>query len=177
MTVEEGYSVSGTVIDNQWSHVAIRFVNDSTLNQCDLSVASARTGTLMFYVNGKLKYSVNNFKEFIAKSLFEHREKKEGVAYNMSIGGGSQGLLESITFDGDDPEDKLLPIEQNFAGTFIGDISQFRYYIEDVDFCSLNKNYAIEASRYDVSDCRNDLLLQEDDFIILQENGYELKWL
>lgn len=176
-SIQEGYSSSGMVSDNIWSHIGIRYVADTTLDDCQLEYVGARTGTLMFYVDGKLKYYVNNFKEFIARRLFEYKEKQEAVPFNISLGGGSQGLLESITFDGPDPYDIGLPIATNFAGTFIGDISQFRFYIEDVDYCTLQNNFVIEADRYDVSDCNTNWLLQQDGFLILQENGFDVDWL
>ncbi len=110
-----------------------------------------RKGKLMFYVNCRLKH-VAEFDEFIARRLGiangEHWKKQVGVPYNISLGGGTQGLLESMTFDGQDTSDLGLCIQENFAGTFIGSISQFRFHICDLNWCELKANCAEECDRY-----------------------------
>src|ERR1035437_10215562 len=123
----------------------------------------------MFYVNGRLKFIVHEFDEMVGRRLGEYKSKQVGVPFNMSIGGGSQGLIESMTFDGQDPNDINLPIQENFAGTFIGGISQFKFNICDLSFCDIQHNYITDAIRYGVQN--TDLILQENGFLILQENG------
>jgi hypothetical protein len=199
-TIEEEYSASGCVKDNEWTHVAIRFVADTTYDECQLQEKGGRKGKLYFYVNCKLKFVVDDFDEFIAKRLVEHSEKQLGVPYNISLGGGSQGLLESMTFDGQDPEDQGLLIEENFAGSFIGGVSQFRFYICELDYCQLKNNCDQEENRYNdgdscfllqengdfvlqqdsfkiIIDKDTNFLLQENDSFILMENGFKIKWL
>ena len=140
VTVEEGYSIAGLVAPNEWSYVAIRFITDYN-DDCQLKTTKPRKGKLMFYINGKLKYVVNEFDEFIAKRLNEYKDKQIGVSFNMSLGGGSQGLLESQTFGGLDYSDKNLPIETNFAGTFIGGIKDFKFNICDLTYNDIQNNY------------------------------------
>jgi len=141
LTIVEHYSVSGVVQDDVWTNVAIRWVADLTYTDCELGFKPQRNGTLYIYVNGKLKLQINDFKEIILKSLYEDNTKQEGVPFNYSLGGGSQGLLESMTFDGQDPDDLGLEVEENFAGTFIGGISKFRMYIDDINWCGIKNNY------------------------------------
>ena len=148
VTVEEGYSVSGVVTDDQWHMVSIRFVLNKEVPENKLKCASPRVGKLMIYVDGRLKKTFYDVDEFIAKRLNEYKDKQLGVPFNISLGGGSQGLLESMTFDGQDPNDLGLKIEQNFAGTFIGDISQFRFYICDLNWIDINNNYNTSKQRY-----------------------------
>jgi len=147
VTMEEGYSVSGMVSADTWSYVVIRFVANY-LDDCDLRIKKPRKGKLMFYINGKLKYVVNDFDELVARRLIEYKDKQVGVPFNFSLGGGSQGLLESQTFDGLDMRDRNLPIETNFAGSFIGGISQFKFNICDLSFCDIQYNYVRDALRY-----------------------------
>jgi hypothetical protein len=118
------------------------------LDGCDLLTAKKRTGKLMFYVNAKLKYVVNDFPEHMAKRLDEYKAKQVGVPFNISLGGGSQGLHESQTFDGLDMEDRGLPIEENFAGTFIGGISQFKFNICPITYENIKINYLSDKLRY-----------------------------
>ena len=81
--------------------------------------------------------------EFIGKRLNEYKGKQIGVPFNISIGGGSQGLLESMTFDGQDSEDLGLLIEQNFAGSFIGQISEFKFNICDLNWVDISSGCVI----------------------------------
>jgi len=148
VTIEEEYSVSGVVTDDQWHMVSIRFSLDEDIPEDELDCAPLRIGKLMFYVDGRLKHTVYDVDEFVARRLNEYKDKQLGVPFNISLGGGSQGLLESMTFDGQDPDDLGLTIEQNFAGTFIGDISQFRFYVCDLDWVDINNNYNVDKIRY-----------------------------
>ncbi len=148
VTIEEEYSASGMVSGDVWTNIVIRFVADEYYDDCDLIHKGARKGRLMFYVNGHLKYTKHGFDEFVARRLNEYKAKQVGVPFNISLGGGSIGLLDSQTFDGLDMADRGLPIETNFAGTFIGAISQFKFNICDLAFCDIQYNYNREAARY-----------------------------
>jgi hypothetical protein len=147
VTIEEGYSIAGVVKPDEWSYIVIRFVMENK-DDCELKTAKRRKGKLMFYINGKLKYVVEEFDEFIGKRLNEYKDKQIGVPFNMSLGGGSQGLVESQTFDGLDPNDRNLLIETHFAGTFIGGISQFKFNICDLSYEDIQNNYKTDLSRY-----------------------------
>ena len=148
VTINEEYSQSGLVLNNIWTNVAIRFIADVTMSDCQLEYRSRRPGKLMFYINSKLKLVIKNFDEFIAKRLIDDMTKQEGVPFNISIGGGTQGLIETLTFDGPDPDDMNLVLERNFAGTFIGGISKFRLYDANLCYCSIQDNYNAEKQFY-----------------------------
>jgi hypothetical protein len=147
ITIQEEYSASGMVPTDVWSYIAIRFVTDFK-EGCDLELSKPRSGKLMFYVNAKLKFVVDEFPEFIAKRLDENKLKQVGVPFNISLGGGTQGLIESQTFDGLDEADRNLPLETHFGGTFIGGISQFKFNICDLSFNQIKNNYNNDLLRY-----------------------------
>ena len=174
VTVQEGYSVSGMVSANTWSYIAVRFVMPY-MEPCDLKIKGPRKGKIMFYVNGRLKYVANDIPEMVGRRLNEYYLKQVGVPFNFSLGGGSQGLLESQTFDGFDMADRGLPIEKNFAGTFIGSISQFKFNICDLNYCTIQHNYLMDAERYGYQD--TNLILSEDGTFLLQEDGYGIIWI
>lgn len=174
-TINEAYSVAG-LIDEDWSHVVIKYIANTTLTGCELETEDARTGRLYFYINGYLKFVISDFPEFIPKPIQNHKEKVQGVGYNMSIGGGTQGLIESVTFDGPDPLDAGSVIEKNFAGTFIGDISQFKFHITPLNLCQIRSQFDSDSSRYDVKKDDSYLILQENGGYLLQENGFEIEW-
>jgi hypothetical protein len=173
VTVHEAYSVPNLIDPNYWYNVVIRYVTDNK-KDCDLKAIKPRNGKLKFYINGLLKFTVYNFPEFVGKRLDEYKAKQVGVPFNFSLGGGSQGLIESQTFGGLDLSDRGLPIEQNFAGTFLGGISQFKFNICDMSFCQIQNAYAAESAKYGFVD--NNLIQQENTFFILQQDGYGINW-
>jgi hypothetical protein len=138
VTVEEQYSLSGVVKDNQWTRITIRYVSDETYDDEQLKCLPPRKGKFMIYVDCKLKAVFKNIDEFVARRLNDYHAKQVGVPFNISLGGGSQGLIESMTFDGQDSEDLGLLIEKNFAGTFIGQISEFKFNICDMNWCDIS---------------------------------------
>jgi hypothetical protein len=150
-TIEESYSASGVVKDDQWQMISIRFVANETLDECELGWWPRRKGKLLFYINRRLIHVVNDFDEFIARRLMEYSVKQVAVPFNLSLGGGTQGLIESMTFDGQDPKDSGSCLQDNFAGTFIGDLSQFRFYICGMNYCDIKNNFEKERERYGLS--------------------------
>jgi len=147
VTIEEGYSPAGVITNGDWNYVVIKYITEKKTD-CELKTAKPRKGRLSFYVNGKLKYFIDEFDEFIARRLMEYKDKQLGVPFNFSLGGGSQGLLESQTFDGLDPNDRNLPIQENFAGTFIGGISQFKFNLCELTYEDIQNNYLSGSARY-----------------------------
>jgi len=169
----EEYRLQGIVSSEFWFYITIRYTSNY-LTDCELTTKPQRIGKLMFYVNSKLKFVVDNFPEFIAKRLDEHYLKQVGVPFNFSIGGGSQGLIESQTFDGLDQEDRNLPIQENFAGSFIGSIAQFKYNICDLKYCNIIQNYLSGFAQF--SPDQPNYLLTEDGDILITENGENILW-
>ena len=163
------------------------------LNEKWLIEKSDRLGSLKIYVNGKLFYVINGFEEIIPRGLNTEKEKQLGVPFNISWGGGTQGLRESLTFSGipttliglnyiQDPE--VMPnetlsgtslsalttnifIEPNFAGTFEGGISQFRMYTEPLNYSEIVHNFDIIKNNFSMFDprCPNCSNLIIDDII------------
>jgi len=143
-----------------------------------------RLGTLKFYVNGKLFMVTENFEEIIPRLLNTPKEKQIGVGYNISIGGGTQGLHDNLTFSGgcpatieeivyqQDPESLTtydldhtiysgltthIKLEEYFGGSMIGDISAFRMYTEPLNASQIKHNFRILKFKYNLldPDCLN----------------------
>lgn len=89
---------------------------------------------IFIYVDGYLKFISKELPELMLKSLDDDSSKQEGVPYNISIGGGSQGLCERIFLNYYDVSKNLLPIEKYFGGSFIGDIKNFMFIPNKIDF-------------------------------------------
>jgi hypothetical protein len=151
-----------------------------------------REGRLRIYINGKIFHTIENFEEIIPRGLNTDKERQVGVPFNISWGGGTQGLRENLTFSAltepygpyiQDPEnfpvndltgttfnglDNHILIEQNFAGTFEGAISQFRMYVEPLSAPEVKHNFKLLKDKFlmfnpDCPDCTT-AICPTDDF-------------
>lgn len=182
--VEEEYSDQPIFTGNSnsdWILITVKFERNLTLEGCDLynrggindinyndyttylkllkyqEEVDWRKGKLVFYVNGRKHFTVDNFEEIISRHLDTHREKQQGVPFNMSWGGGTQGLIDSITFNGwtgieQDSEDYNLLVQNNFAGTWCGGMSFFKFYIEPLEDFQIINNYCDIKNRFRLLD-------------------------
>jgi len=147
------------------------------LNQTWLDETNFRMGRLKIYINGRIFYVIEDFEEVIPRALDTDKEKQVGVPFNMSWGGGTQGLHENLTLSActattegmyiQDPEcfpenilsattlNKLrthILLEENFAGTFDGAISQFRFYTEPLSAPEVKHNFQIVKTPFQMFD-------------------------
>lgn len=140
LVVEEEYSNVNILKDDIWSSVVIRVV----LSEYEKCQTESRTMKLMFYVNSNLALASKPLPEIFFRELLDRQEKQESVAYNISLGGGTQGLCDMIGFGENYETQYLLPIEENFAGSFIGDINKFRVFYGKHDYSKIKNNYNYE---------------------------------
>jgi hypothetical protein len=108
----------------------------------------------------------------IPRGLNTDKEKQLGVPFNLSWGGGTQGLHENLTFSSctgltsnyiQDPEcfptnilsgtsfsslTTNILLEKYFAGTFEGAISQFRMYVEPLSSDEVKHNFKILKNKF-----------------------------
>jgi len=141
-TMEEGYSESPVMLTgNNWTHVVVTYKQNNVKS-------GLPSGTLKFWINGRVVYRVENFIGLQLRALDEWSDKQLGVPFNISWGGGTQGLLESQTFGGPDPEDRGLDLEKYFAGTFNGELSQLRFYEKPLNILEIRNNLYVDCNRY-----------------------------
>ena len=189
------YTHSGTTPPQQ-----IELVN---LNEKWLLDKHYRKGRLKFYINGKIFHTLEDFEELIPRALNTDKEKQVGVPFNVSWGGGTQGLRENLTFSSmtlpygpyiQDPEcfpindltgttfnglKTNIQIEQNFAGNFEGGISQFRMYVEPLSAPEVKHNFKLLKNIFrmfnpDCPDCSTDVCLTDDFTYDIVENPQQL---
>ena len=158
-----------------------KLTNITELNRKWLREKDKRKGLLKLYVNGYLFMVIEDFEEIIPRELNTQKEKQLGVPFNISWGGGTQGLRESLMFSActatngpyiQDPEsmpNEVLSgtslsglttdiiMEPNFGGTFMGGISQFRMYAEPLSTPQLQHNFRHLKTKFDLYDfwCSN----------------------
>ena len=172
--------ITGVCSAQTWAHIVVKFVRNLTLEGCDLvnrggindinyndtttylkllnyqNEVDWRKGKLIFYVNGKKHFIVDDFEEIIPRQLDTHNEKQQGVPFNISWGGGSQGLMESITVNGwgegieFDSQDYKLLIEKHFAGTWCGGYSVLKIYNKPLENFEIINNFCNFVDRFDL---------------------------
>jgi len=133
-SIIEGYSFENVIPNCEWTTVNVR-----------ISFIFGKM-KLMFYVNGKLVYISKELPMLNLKALNEIYDKQEGVPYNISLGGGTQGLAETIQYNYMLNPTRVYPLEKNFAGTFIGYISSFKIYNCFMEQLIIENNYKYEKN-------------------------------
>jgi hypothetical protein len=128
-TIEESYTKKPIVkqFNNEYILISVIFDRDFSYdNKCQLKYGEYKRGSLKIYINGFNVYTNNNFNEIIPHELDTEPKYQEGVPFNISFGGGTQGLYESVNFD----NDKELPniLDKFFAGSFIGGVTSIIMY-------------------------------------------------
>jgi len=148
----------------------------TTINHKWFEERNERLGTLKVYVNGYLLLTIDDFEEIIPRELRTEKEKQIGVPFNISWGGGTQGLRENLIpvnpqqLNGPYIQDKQLfnketlsgtsysslttnmLSESTFGGSFMGGISQFRMYTEPLTAPQIQHNFRVSKDRYDLYD-------------------------
>lgn len=141
--IEEEYSVSNIII-NVWYKIDIKIC------------PSGKNIKIFIYVNNKLVLVSKELPKLNLRKLDDLSSKQEGVPFNISLGGGTQGLCDSIDINYMTPPEMILPLEKNFAGTFIGYIKLFKFYNCTMNYSMLERNLENE----------DELLNQNDIYII-----------
>jgi hypothetical protein len=131
--IEEGYSFDGVIPDCEWFTLNIRIS------------FSEKNMMFMFYVNGKLVYITKELPKLDLRELDDLSEKQEGVPYNISLGGGTQGLAETIQYNYMLNPTRVYPLEKYFAGSFIGYMKSFRLYECEMQPLEMLHNYRWEV--------------------------------
>lgn len=134
-SIIEGYSSENVIPECEWVTINIRitFIGGDKMK-------------FMFYINGKLKYISKELPRIELRELNDLYEKQEGIPYNISIGGGTQGLAETIQYNYMLNPTRVYPIEKYFAGSFIGHIKSFKIYNCFMEQMIIEKQY--EKNKY-----------------------------
>ena len=119
------YNQSVTLIQPPFTHFDVDSNSTTTetpygrevveLNTKWLREKDYRLGRLKIYVNGRRFHTFENFEEVIPRALDTEREKQIGVPFNLSWGGGTQGLRENLTFK-DCPVNSVVTTTTTFSG-------------------------------------------------------------
>lgn len=133
----EEYSFPNVINEGEWTNVVVRLKTTAPAGKCDNK--RGRKMKMYFYVNGKLVFVSKELPALEFRKLDEAYQKQEGVPFNLSLGGGTQGLAEVIYPDYYAKSKYVLPLEKDFAGTFIGDLKSFKFYACPINFGVIRK--------------------------------------
>ena len=122
------------IANNEWATIHIKL---SPINKSSMKI--------FLYVNGKLCLVSKELPILELKELNDLKDKQIGVPFNISIGGGTQGLCDVIYMNYRKLPEYVLPLEKEFAGTFIGFIKSFKIYNCILDINEIRENYDFEA--------------------------------
>lgn len=134
----EEYSTEEIIRNNETIIVNIKLSMSESNSGC---YNTNRTMRILFYVNGYLVFKSKELPEIKFREFNDMLEKQEGVPFNISLGGGTQGLSDMIGLSENYETQYLLPIEKYFAGSFIGNLYQFRIYYGNLDYSKIKNNY------------------------------------
>lgn len=130
--IEEGYSFPNVIKDCKWQTIHVKII------------PTLETMKMYFYVDGKLVYITKELPKLNLRPLAEEYVKQEGVPYNISLGGGTQGLAETILPNYMLNPTRVFPLEEYFAGSFIGYMKSFKFYDCGLEYGDILSNYRFE---------------------------------
>lgn len=146
-SIENEWSLPGIVEYGKWSTIDIRIVPIVKFALTDFGyIKSQDYMRILMYVNGKLVLYSKEMQTINLRALNDLYEKQEGVPYNISLGGGTQGLADVVYENYKDLPEYVLFLEKEFGGSFTGFIKTFKLYTCDQDFTKILANSAYEMS-------------------------------
>lgn len=135
--INEEFSNVGVVKDCEYNLILVKLV----MNKYSDILTTNRSFKLMFYVGEKLVLTTKSLPELSLKYLSDNSDKQVATAYNISLGGGTQGLCDMIGLNENYKKQYLLPIEENFAGSLIGKLYKFKIRYGRTDYTKIINNY------------------------------------
>ena len=137
--IKEGYSKNNIIPNDKWCVIHVKIY------------AQYETMQLRFYVNGNLVFVTDPMPKLNLRALDDVMEKQETVPFNISIGGGTQGLCDVILPNYMIEPYRVYPLEKHFAGTFIGYFKSFKFYNCDVEHINIVNNFKFEMGNLDLN--------------------------
>lgn len=143
--IESEFTANSVINEKEWYTVNVKIQplkhKDKSDDNCLSSNSFLDTMQIMIYVNGKLVLVSKELPIFNFKLLDDLEEKQEGVPFNISLGGGTQGLAEVVYLNYLRLPEYILPLEKEFGGSFIGWIKSFKFYTCPLNYYEIRQNY------------------------------------
>lgn len=143
--IESEFTTNSVINEKEWYTVNVKIQplrhRDKSDDICLSPNSFLDTMQIMIYVNGKLVLVSRELPIFNFKLLDDLEEKQEGVPFNISLGGGTQGLAEVVYLNYLKLPEYILPLEKEFGGSFIGWIKSFKFYTCPLNYYEIQQNY------------------------------------
>lgn len=139
------FSFPNVIKENEWATIAILFTPITrTYNVCDTSIINDDKMRVSIYVNGKLRLVSDELPVLNLRQLNVNYELQEGVPFNVSLGGGTQGLADVVYLNYRKLPTDMLPLEKEFGGSFIGYVQSLRIYNCLLSLSEITQNYEFD---------------------------------
>ena len=151
-TIEECYTKKPIidVSENKFLNITGVFERDFAYgDNCQLKYGDYKKGSFSIYLNGFLVFRNKNFNEVMPHELDTDAKYQEGVPFNISFGGGTQNLMDTILLDNTKHINTVL--EKFFAGTFLGGVKSFKMHCVPLYTVEVKKEFRSIADIYDLS--------------------------
>lgn len=147
--IENLFTKNGVVSADTWHTVSIKIIPTRPVSnffkpKCQPANMSTDKMKIEIFVDGRLKLSSKELPILNLRKLNDLDGRQESVPYNISVGGGTQGLCDVVYMDYMKTPTDILPLEKEFAGSFIGLLKSFRFYTCPISFSQILTN-----SRFD----------------------------
>jgi len=146
--VESEYSFENVVPYGRWCVIDLRILPNSIPGIAGYH-AYRKEGhkmRLMLYVNGRLVMVSRELPMLDLRILNDMYDKQEAVPFNISLGGGTQGLCDVVYANFRQLPEYALPLEEAFGGSFIGYFKSFKFYNCLLNYNEINENYEYEMN-------------------------------
>lgn len=134
-SIREAYSNVNVVKEDEWNVINVKISGYYS------------TMVIRFYVNGKLVFVSDEMRKINLRKLNEPYSKQEGVPFNISLGGGTQGLCDVVLPNYMLDPYRVYPLEKYFSGTFIGEIKSFKFYNCSKEYLEIFNNFLYENDK------------------------------
>ena len=139
--IESQFTDANVIKKDEWYNVVVKLIPMS--NGRDTSANNKMR--IAIYVNGKVVLMSKMLPILNLRQLDDLYMKQEGVPYNLSVGGGTQGLADVVYLNFRETPKMVYPLEREFAGTFIGYIKSFKIYNCALTLQEIQQNYNFEC--------------------------------
>lgn len=140
--MEGAESRENVVMKDKWNVIHLKVITNVLENK------QKETMRLLLFVNGQLVLVSKALPMLNLRMLKDNPEKQEGVAYNISLGGGSQGLMDVVYDDFLDGHTDFGfgTIGKEFGGSFNGYFRSFKFYGRALTYNEILCNYRTEIN-------------------------------
>ncbi|MCD8207249.1 MAG: hypothetical protein LUD72_04850 [Bacteroidales bacterium] len=144
-----GFSKEGVISEDEWHTIAVKIVPEAKQFNIMSGICSKASKSesmkIYIYVDGKLVYGSEKMPMLNLKALNETSDKQESVPYNISLGGGTQGLCDVIYLNYRQLPEYVLPLEKEFGGTFVGYVKEMRFHTCPLTLNEIRENFETDA--------------------------------